>query len=470
MTKSDKLWSGRFSETASASLDKFWSSISFDKRLADVDIAGSMAHATMLGKTGIIPQADSDAIIAGLHKVRHGLSTGRLQVAESDEDIHMNIERLLREEIGAPAGKLHTARSRNDQVALDMHMFVRAQSAATAGLLIRFQKILLKKAGAAKDAIMPGYTHLQRAQPVLLAHHLMAYFWMMERDIGRMRDVYRRSNVSPLGAGALAGTTFPIDRRIVAEELGFDDVYANSMDAVSDRDYIVDCLAANALISVHLSRLCEEVIIWTTGEFGFVTLSDGFSSGSSMMPQKKNPDLAELVRGKTGRVIAALVGMLTALKGLPLTYNKDMQEDKEGLFDSVDTVQASLLHVADMVDAMTFNEARMRQAAEGGFMDATDAADYLAKRGVPFREAHEIIGQLVKICIDSNRALKDMPLAELRKHLPLFGEDFHAQIALSTIVALRTSEGGTAPMQVAAQMKRAADCVASSDQWLQANR
>jgi argininosuccinate lyase len=461
-----KLWAGRFSESASAPLDKFWSSIAFDKKLAPYDIKGSIAHARMLGKTGIVSFDESAQLIAGLQKIRDDLLAGTLILSDQDEDIHMNIERLLHERIGALAGKLHTARSRNDQVALDMHMFVRANCLTSIELLLRFQKMIWDKATANLTVIMPGYTHLQRAQPVMLAHHLMAYFWMFQRDIDRVQDCLRRTNISPLGAGALAGTTFPIDRQMVADELGFAGVYANSMDAVSDRDYILDCLSANATIAMHLSRLCEEVILWTSSEFGFVILSDAFSSGSSMMPQKKNPDLAELVRGKTGRVYAALIGMLTTLKGLPLTYNKDMQEDKEGLFDSLDTVQNSLLHLCDMVESMKINADEMQNAADQGFLDATDAADYLAKRGVPFREAHEIVGKLVRLCIDGKRSLKELSLDELHSYSAHFAEDFYRAIELTQIVSLRKSEGGTAPDKVIAQMKLAAQNVGKTTQWL----
>ena len=318
--------------------------------------------------------------------------------------------------------------------------------------------------------VIPGYTHLQRAQPVLLAHHVMVYFWMLQRDIDRMQDCWRRTNISPLGAGALAGTTFPINRHLTATELGFDGIYPNSMDAVSDRDYIVDHLAANALILTHLSRLCEEIVLWTSTEFGFVTLSDAFSSGSSMMPQKKNSDLAELVRGKTGRVYGALVGMLTTLKGLPLTYNKDMQEDKEGLFDSIDTVQGSLLHLTDMIDSMSINRETMRRAAEEGFLDATDAADYLAKRGVPFREAHEIIGKVIRLCLETKRNLKDITLAELQSYSSLFAHDFYSTIDLASIVALRKSEGGTAPEALAIQLQLAASHLHKSGAWVEDKR
>ena len=463
---STKLWSGRFTEVASASLDKFWSSIRFDQRLAKFDIQGSIAHARMLGKTKIISDQESSQIIAGLEKIRTDLHSGILTFSEQDEDIHMNIERLLRESIGPAAGKLHTARSRNDQVALDMHLFVRENCVTTIELLARFQKTLQAKAEAAINIIVPGYTHLQRAQPVLFSHHLMVYFWMMQRDIDRLQDCWRRANVSPLGAGALAGTTFPIDRQMVATELGFDRVYPNSMDAVSDRDFVVDCLSANALIATHLSRLCEEVVLWCSIEFGFVTLSDSFSSGSSMMPQKKNPDLAELVRGKTGRVYASLLGMLTTLKGLPLTYNKDMQEDKEGLFDSVDTVQGSLLHLCDMIESMKINDTKTLRAVEEGFLDATDAADYLAKRGVPFRDAHEVIGKLVRLCLDSNRKLKDLTPQELQAHSPAFGEDFHQHIDLATIIGLRQSEGGTSPDRVKDQLRLSASYLEKSESWI----
>jgi argininosuccinate lyase len=464
-----KLWSGRFTEVASASLDQFWSSIRFDHRLAVFDIQGSIAQARMLGKTGIVSREESAQLIAGLEQIRAEFEAGTLVFSEQDEDIHMNVERLLHEKIGATAGKLHTARSRNDQVALDTHLFVRENCVTTIELLVRFQKILHAKAEAALGVIVPGYTHLQRAQPVLFSHHLMVYFWMMQRDIDRAQDCWRRANVSPLGAGALAGTTFPIDRQMTAKELGFASVYPNSMDAVSDRDFVVDCLSANALIATHLSRLCEEIVLWMSSEFGFVTLSDAFCSGSSMMPQKKNPDLAELVRGKSGRVYGALIGLLTTLKSLPLTYNKDMQE-REGLFDSVDTVQGSLLHLGDMIAGMKINESKTLRAVEEGFLDATDAADYLAKRGVPFREAHEVIGKLVRLCLDSGRKLRDLTPQELQAHSPAFGADFHQHIDLATIIGLRQSEGGTSPDRVKDQLALAANKAQQTEDWIAEKR
>ncbi len=462
----DKLWSGRFTEVAGADLNRFWSSIGFDRKLAAFDLRGSIAHARMLGATGIIALEESCALIEGLESLQEDLATGQVAFLEEDEDIHMNIERLLQAKIGSLAGKLHTARSRNDQVALDTHLYVRENSLHTIRLLARFQQTLWTQAHGHIDTLMPGYTHMQRAQPILFAHHLMAYFWMAQRDIERMQDGYRRANISPLGAGALAGTTFPIDRQQTSAELGFAGVYPNSMDAVSDRDYVVEHLAANALISVHLSRLCEEIVLWMSAEFGFVSLSDAFCSGSSMMPQKKNADLAELVRAKTGRVTAALMGMLMVLKGTPLAYNKDFQEDKEGLFDSVETVQASLQHITAMMAVLQVKKDRMAEAAQKGFLDATDAADYLAKRGVPFREAHEIIGKLVRICLESGRALKDLPLAELQRYHAAFAEDFYTSIALPTLIGLRQSEGGTAPSRVQEQLDKGRTCLAQTEAWI----
>jgi len=449
---SKKLWGGAFTQTADASLEAFWNSIGFDHRLADIDIRGSIAHAGMLGKTGIITAAESAAIVAGLKDIQKDIAGGKIEFRLDDEDIHMNIERILHERIGAVAGKLHTGRSRNDQVALDMHVFVRESCNETKKLLRGLIDALIAKGEEYPDVIMPGYTHLQRAQPVLFSHHLLAYGWMLVRDMARCDDIMRHTANSPLGAGAIAGTTFPVDRVMVAKELGFDGIYHNSMDAVSNRDHIVEVLMANSLIAAHLSRLCEEIILWMSSEFGFITLSDAYCTGSSMMPQKKNADLAELVRGKTGRVYGHLMSMLTILKGLPLTYNKDFQEDKEGLFDSIDTVQQSLFHLTGMIKTMTAKPDAMMRATREGFLNATDAADYLVGKSLPFREAHEVAAKLVAYCLKKGKALDDLSLTEFQEFSPLFGDDIFAAIDIRNVVARRKAPGGTAPEAVAVQI------------------
>jgi argininosuccinate lyase len=465
-----KLWGGRFTETADESLDSFWNSIAFDNRLARYDIRGSMAHAAMLARQGIIPQSDADAIVAGLRSILEDVEAGRIEFSLQDEDIHMNVERILHERIGAgPAGKLHTARSRNDQVALDMHLFVRDEACrGTVELLLDLQKALHAKAQEFASVIMPGYTHLQRAQPVLFGHHLLVYVWMLHRDVGRLIDCYKRANLSPLGAGAIAGTTFPIDRESTARELGFAGIYPNSMDAVSDRDFVIETMFCNALIAGHLSRFCEEVILWMSSEFAFVQLSDKYCTGSSMMPQKKNADLAELVRGKTGRVYGALMSMLTVLKGVPLTYNKDFQEDKEGLFDSVDTVQRSVFHLTGMVKTIRVLPANTRKAASAGFLNATDVADYLAKRGVPFREAHEVTGKLVAYCLDKSKELDQLSLEELRGFHAAFEESVYDDMNLDNVVSRRNSAGGTSFAQVQQQLLQAGAAMEETMAWLAA--
>jgi argininosuccinate lyase len=454
MTKTNtKLWGGGFAETASPALESFWNSIAFDCRLAAIDIKGSIAHADMLGKTGIITADDAQKIVAGLKGILGDAEAGKIEFRLEDEDIHMNIERLLHERIGPVAGKLHTARSRNDQVALDMHLFVRDACEKTVSLLDDLVSVLATQAESNIDTILPGYTHLQRAQPVLFAHHLLAYGWMFRRDITRLENCAASTRLCPLGAGAIAGTTFPVDRMMVAKALGFDAPYPNSMDAVSNRDYIIDLLSANALIACHLSRLCEEIILWVSSEFGFITLGDAYCTGSSMMPQKKNADLAELVRGKTGRVYGSLFTLLTVLKGLPMTYNKDMQEDKECVFDSVDTVQQSLFHITGMLKTMKARPDKMLQATKDGFLNATDAADYLAAKGLAFREAHEVAAKLVRHCLENVQTLEDLPLEALKKFSPLFADDIYAAIDIKNVVARRKSFGGTAPEAVLEQLK-----------------
>ncbi len=449
---SKKLWGGGFSQTASVKLEEFWNSIGFDQRLAEFDIRGSMAHARMLGACGIVPEDDAEKIIGGLTSILDDLNSGKLEFRLEDEDIHMNIERTLTEKIGPVAGKLHTARSRNDQVVLDMHLYVRHEAEEISTLLRELAKAFLKQAEQNITTIMPGYTHLQRAQPVTFAHHLLAYVWMFVRDMERIKSVQKSVSLSPLGAGALAGTTFPIDRDYVAQELGFDGIYQNSLDAVSNRDFILELLSANAIIAAHLSRFCEEVILWVSSEFSFVKLSDAYCTGSSMMPQKKNADLAELVRGKTGRVYGALTTMLTILKGLPLAYNKDFQEDKECLFDSVDTIKGCLYHLTGMVETMSAKPESMLAATKQGFLNATDFADYLVGKGLPFREAHEVSAKLVAECLEKGQTLEDLSLDEWTSIHPLIGNDVLDAINIRNVLDRRQSQGGPAPVRVKEQI------------------
>jgi argininosuccinate lyase len=463
-----KLWGGRFSESADSFAEEFGASISFDQRLAPYDIQGSIAHATMLGEQGIIPKSDATLIIDGLKKVQEKLERNELQFRLQDEDIHMNIERHLTELIGPVAGKLHTARSRNDQVATDFHLFVRDALCAIVESIGGLQGSLIEQAKQHRDTIMPGYTHLQRAQPILFAQHLLAYVSMLQRDIGRAQDLWKRVNILPLGAGALAGTTFPINRLRVAELLKFDGVYENSMDAVSDRDFVVEFLSLTSISMMHLSRLCEEIVLWTSGEFGFIELHDSLSTGSSIMPQKKNADFAELVRGKTGRVYGSLVSILTTLKGLPLTYNKDMQEDKEGTFDAYDTLIGSLRVVEAMVRTWKVHSASMRRAAEGGFTNATDAADYLAKKGLPFRDAHEVAGKLVGFCIENEKTLLELSLNDYKKFSPLFEDDILEALSLEAVVNRRTSRGGTAGQSIHMQLELVETAAQANRAWLAA--
>ena len=455
-----KLWGGRFAKTTDALVEDFHSSISFDKRLYRQDITGSVAHAKMLGKQGIISKEEAQALVNGLNEVLQEIEAGQVEFEIGAEDIHMNVEKILTEKVGEVGKKLHTARSRNDQVALDLRMYLKDEITEILELLYHLQTVLLQLAEAHVHTIMPGYTHLQKAQPITLAHHLLAYFQMFTRDADRLKGVYTRTDVMPLGSGALAGTTFPIDRNAVREELGFAKISANSLDGVSDRDYVVEFCSAASLIMVHLSRFSEEIVLWSSNEFSFITLDDGYSTGSSIMPQKKNPDVAELVRGKSGRVFGHLMGQLTMLKGLPLAYNKDMQEDKEALFDTVDTVKKSLLVFAPMLATMRVNKERMREIARGGFINATDAADYLAARGVPFREAHAVVGRLVALAEGKNCALEDVPLAELQKLSPVFEEDIYSTIAIEKCVEARNVPGGPAPQAVKA-------AIAEGKVWLQ---
>ncbi len=449
-----KLWGGRFTRDTDASVEEFTSSISFDQRMYRQDILGSMAHARMLGKCGIITQTETEQILGGLQSILTDIEAGNFTFEIALEDIHMNVEKRLTERIGPVGGKLHTARSRNDQVALDTHMYMKTAVLAIARLIHDMEQSIVEVAETHRDVILPGYTHLQRAQPVLFSHHLLAYFQMLSRDFDRLAGVWQRSDVMPLGAGALAGTTFPIDRRMVAQELKFSRIYENSMDAVSDRDYIVEFLSFASLLMVHLSRLSEELILWSSTEFSFIELDDAHCTGSSIMPQKKNPDVCELVRGKTGRVVGHLMAMLTTLKGLPLTYNKDMQEDKEGLFDTIDTLKFSLSVYAAMLKGMKVNAARMRQVLDDDYSNATDMADYLVRKGLPFREAHAVVGRAVRLAIETKRNLAALPLEELLALSPLFEADILAALKIETCIEARNSEGGTSFAQIGLALEK----------------
>lgn len=449
----EKMWAGRASGKLDRAADDFNSSIHFDKRMAKQDIRGSMAHAAMLAACGILSEADADAILKGLEGILADLDSGALEIDPGAEDIHMFVEAELTRRIGEVGKRLHTARSRNDQVATDLRLYLREETEAVIKSLKALIRAIHDKAAENTDAILPGYTHLQRAQPVTFAHHLLAYAMMFIRDAGRLADAARRMNRSPLGSCALAGTTYPIDRRMTAAALGFDGVTYNSMDGVSDRDFCVELLSALSILMMHLSRLSEEIILWSSWEFGFVELDDAYTTGSSIMPQKKNSDMAELVRGKTGRVYGDLIGTLTMLKGLPLAYNKDMQEDKEAIFDGFDTVKACLAVFAPMVATMLVKKDAMKEAAGRGFIGATDLADYLTKKGMPFRTAYKITGEIVAECIRCGKTLETLPLASYKAHSGLFEEDLYEEIALETCVKKRISEGGTGPDSVAAQLR-----------------
>ena len=448
----EKLWAGRTEGKLSAVADDFNSSIHFDAKMYRQDIRGSMAHAAMLAKQGILTQAETDEIIEGLTSILKDMEEGVLLPDAGAEDIHMFVEAELTRRIGETGKRLHTARSRNDQVALDIRMYLREETETVLSLLCDLIDAVKGQAEAHRNDIMPGYTHLQHGQPVVFAQHILAYAMMLMRDVGRLEDALRRMNESPLGCCAMAGTTYPTDRRMVAEQLGFDRVTANSIDGVSDRDFCVELLSAYALIMMHLSRFSEEMILWSSSEFGFIELDDAFTTGSSIMPQKKNSDMAELVRGKTGRVYGDLMALLTMLKGLPLAYNKDMQEDKEAIFDGVETVQKCLRVFAPMVRTMKVKSDRMRAAAQEGFINATDLADYLVKKGLPFRTAYQIIGKLVRLCVARGCVLETLPLSDYREACELFDEDLYHAIALETCVSKRISEGGTGPASVAAQI------------------
>lgn len=447
----DKMWAGRSAGTLDQIADDFNSSIRFDKRMYREDIAGSIAHAAMLGKQGIIPEKDSALIIQTLGAILDDIESGALVIDERAEDIHMFCEAELTRRIGDVGKRLHTARSRNDQVALDLRMYLRRESGEIVELIKELLRSILSVAKANRDTIMPGYTHLQRAQPVTFGHHLMAYAMMLARDIGRFEDAVCRMNVSPLGCCALAGTTYDTDRQMTAAELGFDGIALNSMDGVSDRDFCVELESAMALLMMHLSRFSEEIVLWSSWEFRFIELDDAYTTGSSIMPQKKNSDMAELVRGKSGRVFGNLVAALTMLKGLPLAYNKDMQEDKEAVFDSVDTVKMCLRVFAPMVATMRVHADVMYRAAEGGFINATDVADYLVRQGMPFRSAYKIVGQLVAYAIEHDTVLDRLPLETYRQFSELFGEDLYGEISLESCVARRISAGGVSASSFEAQ-------------------
>ena len=448
-----KMWEGRFQKETNKLLEKFNASITFDKRMYEEDITGSIAHSRMLAKQGIIAENEQKDIENGLLQIKDEIEKGEFEFRIEDEDIHMSIEKRLTQIIGAVAGKLHTARSRNDQVALDVRMYVRKEAREISELLVKMENVLLGLAEKYKNVIIPGYTHLQRAQPILFSHHLMAYFQMFKRDISRIEDFLKRSDEMPLGAGALAGTTFNLDRHFVAEELGFSKPTENSLDSVSDRDFIIELAMIISVISMHLSRFSEEIIIWCTSEFSFINLDDAFATGSSIMPQKKNPDIAELVRGKTGRIYGNLMGILTTMKALPLAYNKDMQEDKEGIFDSIDNIKLSIEIFYLMLDTITVNNEKIYTSMRAGFLNATDVADYLAKHDVPFRQAHKIVGEIVSYCEDKKISIDDMKLEEFHKFSDVFKDDILSEITIENCVNKRNSFGGTSIKNVEMQIE-----------------
>ena len=455
-----KMWAGRTDGMTEKIADDFNSSIRFDSRMYRQDITGSMTHAAMLSYKGIISPADADTIIAGLEQILSDIDSGALPIDMECEDIHMFVEQVLTQRLGDVGKKLHTARSRNDQVALDIRMYLRSEIDEITELVTQLIVAVTNKAETYKDAIMPGYTHLQRAQPITFGHHLMAYAMMLLRDLDRLADCRKRMNMSPIGCCALAGTTYDTDRNFEAERLGFDGICLNSLDGVSDRDFCAELISALSILMMHLSRFSEEIILWSSWEFKFIELSDAFTTGSSIMPQKKNPDMAELVRGKTGRVYGDLMGILTTLKGLPLAYNKDMQEDKEGVFDAVDTVKMCLQVFAPMIDTLTANTANMKLAAQKGFINATDLADYLVKKGLPFRSAYKISGSLVAYCIANSTVLEDLPLETYKGYSELFDTDLYEAIDLMVCVEKRISQGGTSVSSVEQQIKYVREMIA----------
>lgn len=461
MAENHKLWGGRFEASLEKWVEEFGASITFDQKMAEFDLKGSIAHVTMLGETGIIPKEDALTIKAGLEELLAEYQAGQLVFDVTNEDIHMNMESLLTAKIGPVAGKLHTARSRNDQVATDMHLYLKAQLHTVLEKLHHLQEVLVKLADQHVETIMPGYTHLQHAQPISFGHHLMAYYNMFKRDSERFAFNVQHTDLSPLGAAALAGTTFPIDRELTAELMGFAAPYSNSLDAVSDRDFILEFLSNASILMMHMSRLCEEIINWCSHEYQFVTLSDTFSTGSSIMPQKKNPDMAELIRGKSGRVYGNLIGLLTVMKSLPLAYNKDLQEDKEGMFDTAETIAVAIDILAGMLDTMTVNDKHMTESTEKDFSNATELADYLASKGLPFREAHEIVGKLVLDCTKKGIYLQDVTLADYQAITPLIQEDIYVTLQSKTAVERRNSLGGTGFAQVCWQIEAAKAALAT---------
>ena len=455
MPKNTKLWGGRFEGTVEEWVEQFGASISFDHQLAKFDLMGSLAHVQMLGQTGILSLEEAEQIQDGLQALLRDLEAGELHFDIANEDIHMNMEVLLTEKIGPLAGKLHTARSRNDQVATDMHLYLKEQLGHVLDKLANLNSVLLDLAEKHVETIMPGYTHLQHAQPISFAHHLMAYYNMFQRDSERFAFNMKHTDLSPLGAAALAGTTFPINRQLSSDLLGFQQPYTNSLDAVSDRDFILEFLSNASILMMHMSRFCEEIINWCSFEYQYISLSDSFSTGSSIMPQKKNPDMAELIRGKTGRVYGHLLGLLTVMKSLPLAYNKDLQEDKEGMFDTVETILNSLDVLAGMLSSMQVNKTKMQQSTENDFSNATELADYLAEKGLPFREAHEIVGKLVLDSIKHGKNIQDWDLEELQVYHPLIEEDIYIYLRPETAVQRRNSLGGTGFEQVKYQIEQA---------------
>ena len=450
-----KLWGGRFTKSTDGLVDDFHSSISFDQRLAEQDITGSIAHATMLGEQGIIPKEDAEKIVDGLKGILADVRAGKIEWMVDAEDIHMNVETILTQRIGEAGKRLHTGRSRNDQVALDVRMYAKLAAGETIAMLEELLDAILTIAQDNLHTIMPGYTHLQKAQPITLGHHMMAYAQMFLRDRERFRGAYRAADVMPLGSGALAGTTYPLNRERVAELLGFSQISQNSLDGVSDRDFLLDYLSSASICMMHLSRFCEELILWNTNEFRFVEMDDAFATGSSIMPQKKNPDVAELIRGKTGRVYGDLMGLLTVMKGLPLAYNKDMQEDKEAFFDARDTLVKGLTVFTAMLRTVTFRRDNMEKGASGGFTNATDCADYLVKKGVPFRDAHAVVGRLVAHCLDEGKALLDLTLPELQAFHPAFAQDVFDDLSMLACVEKRRIPGAPAPDMVQAAIDQA---------------
>mgnify|MGYP000848670084 FL=1 len=455
MPKNTKLWGGRFEGTVEEWVEQFGASISFDHQLAKFDLMGSLAHVQMLGQTSILSLEEAEQIQDGLQALLRDLEAGELHFDIANEDIHMNMEVLLTEKIGPLAGKLHTARSRNDQVATDMHLYLKEQLGHVLDKLANLNSVLLDLAEKHVETIMPGYTHLQHAQPISFAHHLMAYYNMFQRDSERFAFNLKHTDLSPLGAAALAGTTFPIDRQLSSDLLGFQQPYTNSLDAVSDRDFILEFLSNASILMMHMSRFCEEIINWCSFEYQYISLSDSFSTGSSIMPQKKNPDMAELIRGKTGRVYGHLLGLLTVMKSLPLAYNKDLQEDKEGMFDTVETILNSLDVLAGMLSSMQINKVKMQQSTENDFSNATELADYLAEKGLPFREAHEIVGKLVLDSIKHGKNIQDWDLEKLQAYHPLIEEDIYIYLRPETAVQRRNSLGGTGFEQVKYQIEQA---------------